>query len=213
MLIVLNHLSALSILLPIGAAGLKYSLHNRVLRLLAWFFFISGFFDLSLVVTNYLSIRNLPLFHIFAAVNLFFLSAVYYYTLHGSLARQAVKIAAGLGLLLVFYNAVFIGGIWQFPSLPITGQSILFIFLALLYFYQLLHQPAVFAIEKQPLFWINAAVLIYFSGNLFLFMLQNWLNRMQQPDYTSYWAIHSVVNIFANLLYAVGLLCKPQRLT
>ncbi|UYZ62108.1 hypothetical protein [Hymenobacter weizhouensis] len=213
MLSVLNYLSAFSILLPIGAAGSRYQNLNQVLRRLAWFFFLSGLFDVVLAITNHFVIRNLPLFHLFTAVNLLFLAALYYHTLHGKLVRRLVLVAAAAGLVFVGYNAFFLEGIWQFPSLSITGQSLLFIVLALVYFYQLLQEPAEVPIEKQPLFWINAGVLLYFSGNLFLFMLQNWLNRMPQPNYNSYWAIHSVVNILANLLYAVGLLCKPQRLT
>lgn len=213
MLSVLNSVSVLSGLLPIGAAGLRYRSHTRVLRLLAWFFVVAGLFDLLSLVAKFWDIQNLPLFQVFAVVNLLFLSALYYHTLQGTVLRQFVRVAAGLILGITLYSALLPGGVKQFPSLSMTAQCVLFIVLSLFYFYQLLHQPTVVAIENNPLFWINAGVLIYFSGNLFLFMLQEWISRTPELHLNNYWAIHSVANILANLLYAAGLLCKPQRLT
>lgn len=214
MLAILNNLSALSVLLPIGAAGLRYRSHDGVLRLLAWFMFISGLFELILFITSVLSVQNnLPITHVFAAVNLLFLSTLYYRTLHGRLLRRFIGLTTGLNLVFILYNALLPGSIWRFPSRPFTVQSALFIGLALLYFYQLLRQPAATALAAQPLFWINAGVLLYFSGNLFVFMLRNWL-LLATPSsaHGSYWLIHSAMNILANLLYAVGLLCKSPRL-
>jgi len=34
-------------------------------------------------------------------------------------------------------------------------------------------------------------------------------NRISQP---SYYMIHSVTNIIANLFFAIGLFCKPQKI-
>lgn len=209
MLAALDQLSAFSALLPIGAAGFRYRGYGPVLRHLAWFFFLSGLFDLGLGVSSYLGLKNMPVLHVFAAINLVFLCALYYHTLQGHWPRQLVRLAAGLGLGFLVYNALLPGGIWQFPSRALTAQSILFIGLALLYFYQLLHQQPVLALEKQPLFWINAAVLLYFSGNVFLFLLQDLLTQLPAADSLAGWSIHSVVNILANSFYALGLLCKP----
>lgn len=210
---ILNYCSAFSGLLPIGATGLRYRSYDWVLRRLAWFFWVGGLFDLLGVVTEALHVRNLPLFHIFSVINLLFLSALYYYTLRGQRLRAAIALVAGGLLVFTVYNALRPGELWWFPSQGMTGQCVLFILLALLYFYQLLRQPAVVAIEHNPLFWVNAGVLVYFSGNLFLFMLQEWLSRVAPLQHANYWAIHSVANIVANLLYAAGLLCAPHRPT
>lgn len=207
----LNYCSALSGLLPIGAAGLRYRSYDRVLRRLAWFFWVAGLFDLLAAILDAWHLPNLPLFHVFAVVNLLFLSALYYRTLRGRWLRAAIGLAAGGLLLLTAYTALRPGELHAFPSRSLTSQCVLFMLLALLYFYQLLRQPTVVPIEHNPLFWINAGVLVYFSGNLFLFMLQEWLSREALAQHANYWVIHSVVNIIANLLYATGLLCKPHR--
>lgn len=210
---VLNYCSALSGLLPIGASGLRYRHYGGVLRRLAWFFWVAGLFDLLSAITEVLHLPNLPLFHLFSVVNLLFLSSLYYYTLHGRRLRAAIVLVAGGLLVFMVYTALRPGELWWFPSEGMSGQCVLFVGLALGYFYQLLHQPTVVAIEHNPLFWVNAGVLVYFSGNLFLFMLQEWLSRVAPLQHANYWAIHSVANIVANVLYAAGLLCAPPRPT
>lgn len=205
MLPTLADLSSFSILLPLGAAGWRYRALDRGLRQLAWFFFLSGLFE----ALTWGRANNMPFFHAFAAVNLLFLCAFYNYALRGPWTRRGVWLAAGLGLGLLVYTALLPGGIWQFPARALTAQCVLFIGLALLYFYQLLQQQPVLALERQPLFWLNAGVLLYFSVNLFVFLLQNWLLQLPAADAVAVWSIHSVVNILANFFYTLGLLCKP----
>lgn len=210
---ILNYISAFSILLPVGAGLLHYGQYVDFLRWLTVFFVISAFFDLALAVTNYFGIHNLFLFHVFALVNLLFLAGFYYLIFDKKIVRQLLVGTAFFILLLALARSAQVGSWQQFPSFSITLQGILFIFLALLYFYQLVRRQTLVPIERQPLFWINAGVLLYFSGNLFLFMLQSRLGGSEHAAYNAYWVIHSIVNTIANVLYAVGFLCKPPRLT
>jgi hypothetical protein len=113
-------------------------------------------------------------------------------------------------LLVVINNAIFIEGLNTYPSISNTVLSLLLIVLSLSYFYQLLTRQEFIHIDKQGLFWINAGVLFYFSINIFLFMLFNKISKSAQADFNM---IQSITNIIANLLYSVGLLCKPQKTT
>jgi len=80
--------------------------------------------------------------------------------------------------------------------------------LSLIYFYQLLSRQEFMYIEKQGLFWINSGVLFYYSITIFLFMLYNRINGEHRAYY---YMMQSVTNIISNLLFSVGLLCKPQN--
>lgn len=213
MLAILNYLSALSGWLPLAAAALRYRRYGSALRLLTWFFVVGALFDFMSVVTDRLRVNNMALFHLFAVVNLLFLGRLYYRALHGPRLRRGLVVALAGLLAFSAYEALRPGGLERFPSGVMTAQCGLFIGLSLTYFYQLLHQPVATAIEQNPLFWVSAGVLVYFSGNLFLFMLQEWLSRNPEAQPVNYWAIHSVANILANLLYAAGLLCTPPRPT
>jgi hypothetical protein len=58
------------------------------------------------------------------------------------------------------------------------------------------------------LFWINAGMLFYFAINIFVFML---FKRILSEHKVSLYVINNLSNIVANILFTVGLLCKPQN--
>jgi hypothetical protein len=105
-------------------------------------------------------------------------------------------------------NEIFIESIRVYPSISNTILCMFCIPLSLIYFYQIFSLQEFVHIEKQGMFWINAGVLIYFSVNIFLFML---FNKISSAERSNYYMMQSVSNIVANLLYSVGLLCKPQK--
>lgn len=207
----LNDLSALSAVLPLIAAAVNVRHLNSVLKPAAVLFLLAALFELILV----LSIRagfanNMPLIHLYIAVSLTFFSLIYYRAFQAAALRRLVMVLGPAVVLMVLVNAAFIQGIWAYPSLSNTLQSIVLIMFSLLFFYQIFTRQEYVHIEKQPMFWINSGVLIYFSVNIFLFMLFNLVIAQQQQEL---YAIHSVTNIFSNILYATGLLCKPHKTT
>lgn len=190
------------------AALLYYRTYTVPFKILAFFFFISGIFDLALVLLVHFGwSNNAPLIHLFVLVNIVFLGLVYYKTFFSPLVKKFVMVLVPAIVIFSITTSLFIEGIWAFPTISNSAQSVLFILLSLLYFYQLLTRQEFVHIEKQGLFWINAGVLIYFSSNIFLFMLYN---RIIDSHEWNLWIIHSITNIVANVLYTIGLICKPQ---
>lgn len=207
----LNEISALSALLPILAAARNFRNLDGILRTAAAFFLIAAFFELALIFTIRAEIpNNMPMLHLFIAISVSFFSRIYYRAFSTPLLRTVVMVLGTAAFLLVLVNASFLQGIWIYPSLSNTVQSIIMITFSLLYFYQIFTRQEYIHIEKQGLFWINSGVLIYFSINIFLFMLFNLVIANQRQEL---YAIHSVTNIISNILYAIGLLCKPQKTT
>ncbi len=208
---VINNISALSVILPVTTALIFFRRYPFTFKVLAIFFFISGLFDLALVMMVKMGVpNNAPILHLFVLVSVTFLGVFYYQTIFNPWLKKLILIFVPLVMALVIVNGIYIEGIWAFPATSNSAQSLLFILLALLYFYQLLTRQEVVYIEKQGLFWINAGVLIYFTSNVFLFMLYN---RLVDAGEWNLWIIHSVTNIIANILYTIGLLCKPQTST
>ena len=82
--------------------------------------------------------------------------------------------------------------------------NILFIFFAISYYYKLLKDLKVRYLERNPMFWINTGILIYFSGSLFLFIFSNYILKNVQLNIL-FWAIHAGLNIFIHIFYAIGL--------
>ena len=111
-------------------------------------------------------------------------------------------------MVFALVDIVAIEGINDYPSLSNTALSIIVTCFSLLYFYELLTRQEFVHIEKQALFWINAGMLFYFAINIFVFML---FKRILSEHQESLYVINNITNIVANILFTVGLLCKPQR--
>lgn len=209
----LNIFSSFSGLLPIVAALYNYGHLDKVLKLVAAFLLVSFLWDVILELTKMRVSNNLPLIHLFIIVSIVFFGAIYYKAFFKPALKKAIVVLAALALLIVLFNAIFIEGIWEYPSSSNTVLCVLLIFYSLAYFYQLLTRQEFIHIEKQGLFWINAGVLFYYSINIFLFMLFERIIHAHRYNSEDYFMIHIITNIIANIIFSVGLLCQPQKTT
>ncbi|HET9056058.1 MAG TPA: hypothetical protein VFN30_04340, partial [Chitinophagaceae bacterium] len=54
--------------------------------------------------------------------------------------------------------------------------------------------------------WITTAVFLYFSFNLFLFIMANYiLKKFSAEIGMTVWGFHNINNIVKNILFAVGI--------
>jgi len=203
----LNIFSIVSGSLPIIAALYNYKNLDKVLRIATAFFLVSFLVDLGLFLTMNLIVRNnYPVLHLFVLISILFFTAVYYYAFFKTSIKRTIIVLGLVTFIILIFNLVFVEGIWEYPSIANTVLNVLLICFSLAYFYQLLNRQEFIHIEKQGLFWINAGVLFYYAINIFLFMLFKQLIDTHKEFYM----INYITNIIANILFTVGLLCKPQ---
>lgn len=107
-------------------------------------------------------------------------------------------------LTIVFVVLYLFDSFWlksyEFNTLGRSIECFIFIVLSVLLFYQFFRKEDDIFIEHSPLFWINIAILAYFSGAFFSYVLSNML----LVDSIT-WIFHNISNILKNLLLAVGL--------
>jgi hypothetical protein len=206
---ILNYLSLFSGVLPVAAALYNYKHLDKVLKIAAVFFIISSFFDILLFTIPKLGVKNnSPFLHLFTVISIVFYGLIYYHSFYIPLFKKITVALSILTLIVLGYNAIGDDKIMSFPTISYTFLSVVLNILSLLYFYQLLNNKEFTHIEKQAMFWINSGVLFYFGINIFLFML---FVRIESHNGGDLWVIHDLTNIFANVLYSVALLCKPQK--
>jgi len=209
--VILIYVSIASGALPLLAALYNYRQLDSVLKLFVLFCLISFSFDLFEMTLSELKVKNdMPVFHLYDVVAVLFYTAIYYRAFYESIFKRIALLLGATALAAVICNAVFIEKIWTYPSISNTVLCMMMIVLSLTYFYQLLTRQEFVHIDKQALFWINTGVLFYFSINIFLFMLYNKISKDVRNDY---YMLQSVTSVIGNLLYSVGLLCKPQKTT
>jgi hypothetical protein len=84
-------------------------------------------------------------------------------------------------------------------------KSIIVIIYSLHYFYWLLRELPTTDLHSLPMFWINSALIIYFSGNLFLFVFTSYLVHVLNNDLSIYWTLHNILAAIEVLMIVIAL--------
>lgn len=211
--LLLSNISVLSAVFPLLATIYNYKHLDKLMKILALYLLISGAFDFTMWLAYNLGqnsktpLNTIPLLHVSVVTSIVFFGVIYYNSFLKSVLKKITLVFSTIVMLIVLYNT---RNIFEYPTISNTASSILLIILSLVYFYQLLNPQKFIQIEKQGLFWVNAGVLVYSSVNIFLFML---FSQIPDKDKADYYVIFSITNIIANVIYSIGLLCKPQKTT
>lgn len=154
---------------------------------------------------------NMPLYHLYIALEGPSLLLLYRYRLkHSPVARYLPWIAAAY-LLVVLGNIEFQDGLSQLPSFPRSAEALMLSALALLYFRFVFLERKVMYLSKSFWFWLSSALLLYFSPNLMLFIFTNYIPETETDLFTGIWAIHGVFNFVLYILFSVALLCQDRE--
>jgi hypothetical protein len=199
----LGKVSALSSIIPLLALPFVFRKVQLFLIPIACLILIS----VSIDVTNYIRFEegknNLDLFHIFTIVE-FTLITVYY----SLFFRPYIKSLYLLIMVPVFLVVAFIdyriNGLNAIDNFSTSVESILLSLFALSAFFIVMQKMLFESILDTTFFWVNTGILIYFSGNLFLFVFSNYLNASPEANALAMWTIHSFLNILYNLLISIG---------
>lgn len=202
-LMIIAHLSAGSILLPLYLAVSTMKYISKDLYPLVILLVISLVSDLILLILFNLSINN------YVVVNLYLIIQflICYRLLYGDayvIDRLSIFLLTGF-IIFSIVNLFFIQGTSVYNSFSNIAASFILIYLCLRYYHQLISQPPTLYIYKYPLFWISTAILIYYSSNFFLFVVNNYLTIGIDGSHQVIWVFHNIINITKNLLFAVAL--------
>jgi len=56
-------------------------------------------------------------------------------------------------------------------------------------------------------FWMCTGILIYYAGNLVLFLFSSFVMQQKAVLFKAIWEVHAILVIFLYLTYTVGFLC------
>lgn len=206
--------SIFSVLIPILVGlrmwrPLKYGAARKLLFL---FTAISLIFEGIAYTTSYYKIDNLHFLHIYTIIEF---SMIVYLFSKAEESFFPIKAKHILVIGFAFFallNGLFIEGFKHFNANVRTIESLILIFLSLLFFYKILQDSTIRKFERRPMFWIGVAVLIYFSGNLLTFLLSEYALSSKKMSYLI-WSFHALINIIKNILFAIALWVQPFKPT
>lgn len=182
------------------------------LRILAVFFIFSTIADFYSLITAHYGINNLDVLHIYTILEGSFFLIFYRSLFKSKLVRNLLLFTLPLYILFAVYHSFFLANMFEFNSVTRVAECIILTTCGMYFFYTLFADDEYINLKRYPYFYINSGVLLYFMGNIFLFMLYAFVIQTEQSSSMSVWGLHSVLNIGANILYCVGFLCNlPHR--
>jgi hypothetical protein len=131
------------------------------------------------------------------------LSVLYDTALRGRYRKQFAVIGV-LYLLFALANLLFIQK-KDISTYSYTASAIIFLFYSILYFYRLMVDLPVQHLHRVPMFWFNAAMLIFNAGTLFLYLFTTYLVEVLHNDLLIYWTFHNIMNVIQLLVVMIGL--------
>lgn len=119
--------------------------------------------------------------------------------------QRIINLTQGSFLTVALINITFFQGPWVFNSVTNVIACLILMIIPLVYFYKLLTELPIVHVQHLPMLWIAFGVITYYAGNFFLFLVKNYLVYGEAGSHRYMWILHNLLNIFKNILFAVGL--------
>ena len=65
-------------------------------------------------------------------------------------------------------------------------------------------------LERDPMFWVSTGLLLYFSGNLLIFLTSNLVLKYSPAISRHVWTVHAMLYAFLNVFYSIALSLKTR---
>lgn len=149
--------------------------------------------------------NTFPIFHFYTLFE-FLLFSLYYLNFF-----EVSKEGFLFKILLIFIPIIVyvdyeINGLYKMDTIASSIEAIIISAFCIQFFYSILKKPIYDDILKEPVFWINIAVLLYFSGNLLLFLFNNYVLAFSLQKGNFLWlTIHSFFNLVYSILTSIGI--------
>jgi hypothetical protein len=188
-------------LVPFVISIINFTKIDLILKPIFWLVVINVTVEILSFVFLQLNFSNKYMLHYFTVVEFGLISLFYSFFLKDYFKPLLIYLLIPVFLLaaIIDYKVYGLSSSYNFSS---SVECILLIFYSLFFFYYVLKNLIFENLLSTPVFWINTAVLFYFSGNLILFVFSNYMAVIDPLKLAILW---SVIHTFFNLLYNVFL--------
>lgn len=200
----INYISIFSILIPLTLSFFQWKTLRVPLSALRWLLVISLLADILGYLIGWLFRNSFPVGNIYSLVEFLFVAYIFsnFYK-----AKKTVKVVCIVYLIYFVVDVLFFESVFRMLTNASVLAMLLVIMLLLYYFFMQLIDSTVIRIEREPIFWIAFAFLLYYSGSLFVTVAFNTVIDLTEMKVITWniWTIHNLCNISKNLLIAVAL--------
>ncbi len=117
--------------------------------------------------------NTMPLSHLYTLVSFILLCLFFQSVFNGYIKKIWFRVVTLFFVIFCFVNLLLFQSIYAYPSLPFSILVIVMVTFSILYFHKTMVDAKIGQLSKESLIWINTGILIYYSGNLFYYILFN----------------------------------------
>ncbi len=202
----LSYLTAYSVGIPLIVGIINFKRLSPTIRWIVYYIAVSSTFSLVITTAALNNIITYPLVLANIFTETLFILYIYYRVLTPFFHRGVFMVAA-IGFSSLF---AIVGIFLEDPILKLTilwpTESVLVIILCLLYYLKVSRELMIINLAETTLFWVSTAFLLYFSIEMFFFILQGPISTLPSDIQSIVSAIfNQPIIVIANLLIAFGL--------
>lgn len=191
----------LSILIPIVTFILNYKGHKIAHKLIFYYLIISGLINLIAIILSNYSITNLPLLHLYTAVEATLLLSYFREIFTQTSIKKTLTFLMVVFPFFCIINFIFLQR-HGYNTYTRPLESILITFFCLLYIYK-----SGFTDNwlQKSINWINSGILVYFPASLMIFISSNYiLDKGDKAMNSIVWGVHAALVLLMYLLWTKG---------
>ena len=205
---IIVYVSTFSVLAPLIMGLYTGDWTNRFSNLLITLCVVSLLSDLISLIFTHFRINNWPVGNLFLLIQFIILFIVGDNRKNNLLtATFFICVAFGVLDFLVLQTPIV------FNSFSAYANGILMIIFSLSFLYRVMVEMPVERVQSLPLFWLSFGVLVYYGGNTFLFLFNNYLIERLPRSHRVIWMLHNVLNISKNLFLFLTLWANYKNRT
>ncbi|WP_299988262.1 hypothetical protein [uncultured Pontibacter sp.] len=117
--------------------------------------------------------NNLWIGHVYTLVGFSVLAGIFYHSFDKLLLKRAI-IGGIVGLcVLIYYDAFIADGIMKMNSVSRIAANAMLILMAITYFYKVANNAKIIYLDRDPMFLLSCAILIYYAGTSMSYAIFN----------------------------------------
>ncbi len=154
-----------------------------------------------------------PFFHGYLLFECLMMLRLFGLLLGKSIASRWLRVAGATFALAWFTNLAVGDGLMALPTWIRPLEAILLVSLAVRYFLKIMSEGVVRNPAKTFGFWVSTGVLIFFSGNMLLFVFSKTVSDLSGRAYLAIWEVHAALAILLYLIYTLAIVWARKNPT
>lgn len=201
----LSDISTVSTLIPLLISLIRFRNFEKGYFFLLILFVFASIADLLNFILVSRKANTSPIYHIYTLLE-FTLILLYYVNFFKKYTGVVYLYYALAVFPFMKILDFYFYGLFRMDVISTSYVALVFLSISLYFFYLVMRIQPFNNIFEEPSFWINTGVLLYFSGNLMIFLFNNYLSTNYPDRQGLLWdTIHSILNIAFNLSMCIGI--------